>query len=222
MSERPQGDVGDTRGWNVKVLDHPLVQHKVTLLRDKRTNVRDFRALVHEITLLMGYEALRDLRLVETTVETPLAETTAWTLAGRKLAVVGILRAGLSMVEAVLELVPHARVGHIGLYRDPVTHLPVEYYGKLPAEIGERDVVLVDPMLATGGSAVAAIGFLKDAGAQRIRLLSVIGAPEGVAAVHDAHPDVAITLAAMDSHLNDHAYIVPGLGDAGDRIFGTR
>jgi uracil phosphoribosyltransferase len=210
------------RGRNLTVLDHPLVQHKVALLRDRRTNVRDFRALAREITLLMSYEALRDLPLTETIVETPLAEARAYRLAGKKLAVVGILRAGLSMVEAVLELVPSARVGHIGLYRDPQTHQPVEYYRKLPAQIDERDVVLVDPMLATGGSAAAAVGFLKEAGAYRIRLLSLIGAPEGVSTVHDAHPEVAITLAALDSHLNDHAYIVPGLGDAGDRIYGTK
>ena len=206
----------------VTVIDHPLVKHKVSLLRDKGTDVRDFRALCEEITMLMAYEALRDLPLEKTTVETPLAETDAWRLAGKKMAVVGILRAGLVMVDAILQLIPTARVGHIGLYRDPETVKPVEYYRKLPAGIADRDAVLVDPMLATGGSAAAAIGFLKDAGATRIRLLSLIGAPEGVAAVHDAHPEVPITLAALDSHLNEHAYIVPGLGDAGDRVYGTR
>ena len=206
----------------VTVIDHPLVKHKVSLLRDKGTDVRDFRALCEEITMLMAYEALRDLPLEKTTVETPLAETDAWRLAGKKMAVVGILRAGLVMVDAILQLIPTARVGHIGLYRDPETVKPVEYYRKLPAGIADRDAVLVDPMLATGGSAAAAIGFLKDTGATRIRLLSLIGAPEGVAAVHDAHPEVPITLAALDSHLNEHAYIVPGLGDAGDRVYGTR
>ena len=206
----------------VTVIDHPLVKHKVSLLRAKETNVRDFRALSQEITMLMAYEALRDLPVEEITVETPLAETGAWRLAGKKLAVVGILRAGLVMVDAILQLIPTARVGHIGLYRDPETHKPVEYYRKLPAGIGDRDAVLVDPMLATGGSAEAAIGFLKDAGATRIRLLCLIGAPEGVAAVHDVHPEVPITLAALDTHLTDHAYIGPGLGDAGDRVYGTR
>lgn len=206
----------------VSVLDHPLLQHKVGLLRDRRTSVRDFRALAREITLLMTYEALRDLELVETSVETPIEETTVRRLAGKKLAVVGILRAGLSMVEAIMDLVPSCRVGHIGLYRDPDTHRPVEYYRKLPTMLGERQVVLVDPMLATGGSAVAAVRVLKDAGATRIRLVCLIGAPEGVAAVHADHPEVPITLAALDSHLNEHAYIVPGLGDAGDRIYGTK
>lgn len=206
----------------LNVLDHPLLQHKVGLLRDRRTSVRDFRALAREIAILMTYEALRDLELVETSVETPIEETTVHRLAGKKLAVVGILRAGLSMVEAIMDLVPSCRVGHIGLYRDPETHLPVEYYRKLPTMLGEREVVLVDPMLATGGSAVAAIGVLEDAGATRIRLLCLIGAPEGVEAVHAVHPEVPITLAALDSHLDENAYIVPGLGDAGDRIYGTK
>lgn len=211
---------GRTAGVNV--LDHPLLQHKVGLLRDRRTSVRDFRALAHEIALLMTYEALRDLDLVETTVDTPIEETTVRRLAGKKLAVVGILRAGLSMVEAIMDLVPSCRVGHIGLYRDPETHQPVEYYRKLPPAIDEREVVLVDPMLATGGSAAAAIQVLKEAGATRIRLICLIGAPEGVAAVHADHPEVPITLAALDRGLNEHAYIVPGLGDAGDRIYGTK
>ena len=211
---------GATR--RLTVLDHPLVQHKVAFLRSKDTDVRDFRSLVREITLLMGYEALRDLPTVEATVTTPLAEANVRKLSGKKPAVVGVLRAGLSMVEPMLDLMPAARVGHIGLYRDPVTKQPVEYYCKLPMQLAEREVVLLDPMLATGGSAVAAIDLLKRAGAGRLRLLCLVGAPEGVEAVHDHHPEVPITLAALDSHLDDHAYIVPGLGDAGDRLYGTK
>jgi uracil phosphoribosyltransferase len=204
------------------VLDHPLVQHKVAFLRSTDTDIREFRSLVREITLLMGYEALRDLPTVEATVTTPLAEASVRLLAGKKPAVIGVLRAGLSMVEAMLDLMPAARVGHIGLYRDPVTRQPVEYYCKLPSQLDEREVVVLDPMLATGGSAVAALDLLKRAGAARLRLLCLIGAPEGVATVHERHPDVPITLAALDDHLDDHAYIVPGLGDAGDRLYGTR
>jgi uracil phosphoribosyltransferase len=207
---------------SLTVLDHPLVQHKVTLLRDADTSVSKFRSLSHEITMLMAYEALRDLPTEEVDVVTPVEATVGRKLSGKKLAIVGILRAGLAMVEGMLPLVPSARVGHLGMYRDPETKQPVWYYAKLPHLIAERDVVLVDPMLATGGSAVAAVDKLKEEGAVRIRLLCLIGSPEGVAALHNAHPDVPITLAALDSHLNDHAYIVPGLGDAGDRIYGTR
>jgi len=206
----------------VNVVTHPLVQHKVTMLRDVDTSPGEFRRLCREVTLLAAYEALSDLRLVPVTVQTPITPTTGHHLAGPPPAVVGILRAGLIMVDAVLQLLPHAPVGHLGMYRDPDTHQPVDYYGKLPDQLDERAVLMVDPMLATGGSAVHAIDVVKEAGGADLRLLCIIGCPEGVAAVHDAHPDVTITLAAMDDRLNDHAYIVPGLGDAGDRIFGTR
>ncbi len=204
------------------VVDHPLIRHKVTLLRDVSTSVSQFRALTHEITMLMAYEAFRDLDTEPTQVTTPLTETVGERLAGKKLAVVAILRAGLAMVDGILPLVPSARVGHIGLYRDPVTTTPVEYYAKLPHDLAERDVVLVDPMLATGGSAADAADRLREAGATSLRLLCLIGAPEGVELMGRRHPDVPIWLAALDERLDDHAYIVPGLGDAGDRIFGTR
>lgn len=204
------------------VIDHPLVAHKITHLRDKNTGPGDFRRLCHEVTLLTAYEGLRDLPVETTEVETPITTTESPVLAGPNPVVVGILRAGLVMVESILTLLPYARVGHIGLYRDPETTLPVEYYNKLPEDIANREVILVDPMLATGGSAAVAIGFLKDAGCTSIRLLSIIGCPEGVAAVHGPHPDVAITVAALDPRLNEHSYIVPGLGDAGDRIYGTK
>lgn len=203
------------------VIDHPLVADKIARLRDIGTDSSRFRALCQEVTVLTAYEALRDLPTVTAQVTTPITTTEATILAGRSPAVVGILRAGLIMVEAILSLVPEARVGHIGLYRDPATHLPIEYYRKLPPDLDQREIILVDPMLATGGSAVAAIGQLKAAGARSIRLISIIACPEGVAAVHGEHPDVAITVAALDERLNDHAYIVPGLGDAGDRIYGT-
>lgn len=206
----------------VTVIDHPLVQHKLALLRDRHTAVRDFRELCQELSMLMAFEAMRDLTLEEVTVETPVAEARVKRLSGKKLALVAVLRAGLVMVDGILRLVPAARVGHIGLYRDPATLTPVEYYKKLPADIAERDTFLLDPMLATGGSAVAAIEVLKGFGATRVRLLCILGAPEGVAAVHSAHPDVEIILAAQDERLNEHGYIVPGLGDAGDRIYGTR
>lgn len=206
----------------VTVIDHPLVQHKLALLRDRHTAVRDFRELCQELSMLMAFEAMRDLTLEEVTVETPVAEARVKRLSGKKLALVAVLRAGLVMVDGILRLVPAARVGHIGLYRDPETLTPVEYYKKLPADIAERDTFLLDPMLATGGSAVAAIEVLKGFGATRVRLLCILGAPEGVAAVHSAHPDVEIILAAQDERLNEHGYIVPGLGDAGDRIYGTR
>lgn len=203
------------------IIDHPLIQHKLSLLRDRTTPVRDFRALAAEVSMLMAFEAMHDLSLEDATVETPVAPAQVRRLAGKKLALVAILRAGLIMVDGILGLVPSARVGHIGLYRDPETLTPVSYYSKLPRDIDERDVFLLDPMLATGGSAVAAIDRLKQAGAGRIRLLCILAAPEGVAAVEEAHPDVEIVLAALDERLNEHGYIVPGLGDAGDRIYGT-
>lgn len=209
-------------GAELKVVDHPLVSHKVTLLRNVETSSDSFRALCHEITLLTAYEALRGLETEPVTVETPITTTKSPMLTGPEPAVVGILRAGLVMIEAILTLVPKAKVGHIGLYRDPDTHQPVEYYRKFPQAIAEREVLVVDPMLATGGSAVRALDTLVAEGCRSVNLLSIIGCPEGVAAVHNAHPDVTITLAALDERLNDHAYIVPGLGDAGDRIYGTR
>ena len=207
---------------SLTVINHPLVDHKITLLRNINTGAGEFRALCQEVTLLTAYEALRELPTETTTVETPITTTEAKQLAGPAPVVVGILRAGLIMVEAILTLIPNAKVGHVGLYRDPDTHLPVEYYRKLPVDIAEREVILVDPMLATGGSAAAAIDMLKDADVTRLRMISIIGCPEGVAAVHKPHPDVPITVAAMDERLNENAYIVPGLGDAGDRIYGTK
>lgn len=204
------------------LVDHPLVQHKLAILRDKNTSVRDFRALCTEITSLMAFEAMHDLPLEEVDVETPVAVARVKRLAGKKLALVGILRAGLIMVDGILSLVPSARVGHLGLYRDEKTLQPVQYFAKLPSDIAERDVFLLDPMLATGGSAVAAIDVLKKRGVSNPRLLCILGAPEGVQAVEKAHPDVQIILAALDERLNEHGYIVPGLGDAGDRIYGTR
>ena len=203
------------------IIDHPLVTHKLTLMRDCRTGSKDFRELLSEIAMLMGYELTRDLPLQAVTVETPLGETTAHVISGRKPAIVPILRAGLGMVDGLMRLIPVAKVGHIGLYRDPVTHMPVEYYCKLPGDMDQRLVILVDPMLATGGSAVDALSKLKEHGCRNIRFMCLVAAPEGVSAVQEAHPDVEIYTAALDSHLNEHAYIVPGLGDAGDRIFGT-
>jgi uracil phosphoribosyltransferase len=204
------------------VVDHPLVQHKLAIIRDKHTGNKEFRELMEEVTMLMAYEAMRDLELASVTIETPLTSMTAYMLSGKKLAVVAILRAGLIMVDGILKLVPAAKVGHIGLYRDPETLQPVEYYCKLPSDIAERRVFLTDPMLATAGSAVHAISVLKSKGAQQIRLMSIIAAPEGIKRVQNAHPDVEMVVAAVDSHLNDHGYIVPGLGDAGDRIYGTK
>ena len=204
------------------VIDHPLIQHKIAVMRDRETNVRDFRELCTEVSMLMAFDAMRDLELENAVIQTPVAEANVKRLAGKKLALVAILRAGLVMVEGILSMVPTARVGHIGLYRDPQTLQPVRYYTKLPNDIAERDTFLVDPMLATGGSAVAAIDLLKEQGATAIRLLCIIGAPEGIATVEAAHPDVNIILAARDERLNDHGYIVPGLGDAGDRIYGTK
>ena len=206
----------------VTVVDHPLVAHKITMLRDESTPSSAFRLLCQEVTLLTAYEALRHLPAHMVPVKTPVAETESPMLSGLAPAIVGILRAGLVMVEAILTLIPHGRVGHLGLYRDPDTHEPVEYYRKLPENIEQREVLLVDPMLATGGSAVQALDILTAAGATDIRMLAIIGCPEGIAAVHKAHPDVHITLAALDPGLNEHAYIVPGLGDAGDRIYGTK
>jgi len=206
----------------VHVFDHPLIQHKLSIMRDKRTGVKEFRELLEEIAMLMVYEVTRDLETCEVEVETPICKATCRRLAGHKLAVVPILRAGLGMVDGVLNLVPAAKVGHIGLYRDPETLEPVEYYCKLPADSTERDILVVDPMLATGGSASAAIQFIKNRGCSRIRLINLIAAPEGVERMQKDHPDVDIYIAALDDHLNEHGYIVPGLGDAGDRLFGTK
>ena len=207
---------------NVCVFDHPLIQHKLSILRDKNTSVKEFRELISEIAMLMCYEATRDLPLEEIDVETPIAVAKAKRISGKKLAIVPILRAGLGMVDGMVSLIPNAKVGHIGLFRDPETLEPVKYYFKMPPDIKERDAIVVDPMLATGGSASAAISFLKEAGVKHIKLMSVIGAPEGVKKMQEDHPDVDIFVAALDDHLNDHGYIVPGLGDAGDRIFGTK
>ncbi len=206
----------------VTTVDHPLVQHKLALIRDKRTGSKDFRELMAEVSMLMAYEATRDLELEETTVETPVATARVKVLAGKKLALVAILRAGLVMVDGILRLIPAARVGHVGLYRDPETLEPVEYYAKLPPDIAERRIFLTDPMLATGGSAVKAIQVLKEKGATSIKLMSIIAAPEGIERVMKAHPDVDLCVAAVDERLNEHGYIVPGLGDAGDRIYGTK
>ena len=206
----------------VKVIDHPLIQHKLTLIRDIRTGTKDFRELLEEIAMLMAYELTRDLPLEEIEVETPVAKCRSKVLAGKKISVVPILRAGLGMVNGVLQLIPAAKVGHIGVYRDPQTLKPVEYYCKLPPDVCEREVIVIDPMLATGGSSVAAIDMLKRGGAKQIKLMCLVAAPEGVKVVNDAHPDVEIYTAAVDECLNDHGYIVPGLGDAGDRIFGTK
>ena len=206
----------------VCVLDHPLIQHKLAILRSKDTSVKEFRELVGEIAGLMCYEATRNLPLKEVKVETPITTATCRMLAGKKMAIVPILRAGLGMVDSMVSLIPSAKIGHIGLYRDPQTHKPVEYYCKLPDDIGNRQVFVVDPMLATGGSAIAAIDFLKQHGCKNIIMMNIIGAPEGVEGVTKAHPDVDVYLAALDERLNENAYIVPGLGDAGDRIFGTK
>ena len=207
---------------SVHVLEHPLIQHKLAILRSKNTSVKEFRELISEISGLMCYEATRNLPTKEVEVQTPVAVAKCRRLAGKKLAIIPILRAGLGMVDAMVDLIPSAKIGHIGLYRDPETHMPVEYYCKLPEDISNRQVFVVDPMLATGGSAVAAIDFLKKYGCKNIVMMNIIGCPEGVKAVQDAHPDVDMYLAALDEKLNEHAYIVPGLGDAGDRIFGTK
>ena len=203
------------------IVDHPLITHKLSIMRNKKTGSKDFRELLEEIAMLMGYELTRDLPLGEVTIETPLTKMKAKMISGKKLAIVPILRAGLGMVDGLLSLIPVAKVGHIGLYRDPETHLPVEYYCKLPPDVSERIVILVDPMLATGGSAVDALTMLKDRGCKNIRFMCLVSAPEGVKKVQEAHPDVDIYTASLDECLNEHDYIVPGLGDAGDRIFGT-
>ncbi len=206
----------------VHVLDHPLIQHKLAILRNENTGVKEFRELVSEIAGLMCYEATRNLPTEEVEVQTPVAVAKCRMLAGKKLAIVPVLRAGLGMVDSMVDMIPSAKIGHIGLYRDPDTHMPVEYYCKLPEDIENRVVFVVDPMLATGGSAIAAIDFLKKRGCRNIIMMNIIGCPEGVEAVQQAHPDVELYLAAVDERLNAHAYIVPGLGDAGDRIFGTK
>ena len=207
---------------NVFIMNHPLIHHKLSILRDEKTSSRDFRTLVSEIAMLMCYEATRDLALQEVEVQTPVAVAKVKKLAGRKLAVVPILRAGLGMVDGMVNLVPSARVGHIGLYRDPETLMPVEYYCKLPSDISQRDVIVVDPMLATGGSAIDAITQIKKREPKNIKFMCIIAAPEGLDALKAAHPDVQIYVGALDEKLNGHGYIVPGLGDAGDRIFGTK
>jgi len=207
---------------NVFVMDHPLIQHKLTLIRDKNTGAKEFRELVKEVSMLMGYEVTRNLPLEEVEIETPICKSMLKVISGRKLGIVPILRAGLGMVDGFLSLLPAAKVGHVGLYRDPETLKPVEYYCKLPTDVEERELLVLDPMLATGGSASAAIQFLKDRGANNIKLVCLISCPEGIKFVNDAHPDVDIYVGAVDEKLNDHAYIVPGLGDAGDRLFGTK
>jgi uracil phosphoribosyltransferase len=205
---------------NVHIMDHPLITHKITMLRDKNTNTKDFRQLVYEIALLMGYEATKNLSLMDTEITTPLMTTTQKVLC-QKVAIIPILRAGLGMVDGVLSLIPSAKVGHIGLYRDHETLQPVEYYCKVPSDIASREVIVVDPMLATGGSGAAAISFLKQRGAKSIKLMCIIAAPEGLKKMREAHPDVKIYCGALDESLNEKGYILPGLGDAGDRIFGT-
>ena len=207
---------------NVFIMDHPLIQHKIGLIRRKETGTKDFRQTIGEIAMLICYEATRDLKLEDVEIETPICKTMAKELRGKKMAIVPILRAGLGMVDGMLSLIPAARVGHIGLYRDPDTLKPVEYYCKLPADCAEREVFVVDPMLATGGSSVAAIRMLKEKGCRNIHFMCIIAAPEGIEAMQEEHPDVDIYVGALDEKLNDHGYIVPGLGDAGDRIFGTK
>ena len=204
------------------IMDHPLIQHKIGVLRREETGTKDFRILISEIAMLMCYEATRDLELEDVEITTPICKTTVKELKGKKLAVIPILRAGLGMVDGMLTMIPAAKVGHIGLYRDPGTLKPVEYYCKLPEDCDSREVFVVDPMLATGGSSIAAIQMLKDKGVKNIRLMSIIAAPHGVKAMQEAHPDVELYIGALDEHLNEHGYIVPGLGDAGDRIFGTK
>ena len=206
----------------VHIMDHPLITHKLSIMRNKKTGSKDFRELLGEIAMLMGYELTRDLPLEDVTIETPITKMKAKMISGKKLAIVPILRAGLGMVDGIIKLVPSVKVGHIGLYRDPETHNPVEYYCKLPNDIEDRIVILVDPMLATGGSACDALSMLKKHGCRNIRFMALVGAPEGVERVQREHPDVDIFIGALDECLNEHAYIVPGLGDAGDRIFGTK
>ncbi len=222
QTETTNKDKGELKMSNLHVFDHPLIQHKLSILRDKDTSSKLFRELVGEIAMLMCYEATRDLPLEDIDVETPVAVAHCRHIAGKKLAVVPILRAGLGMVEGMVAMMPNVKVGHVGLFRDPETLEPVKYYFKMPPDIEERDAIIVDPMLATGGSAAAAAKFLKEAGVKHIKLMSIIGAPEGVERMSAEHPDVDIYLAALDDRLNEHGYIVPGLGDAGDRIFGTK
>jgi len=207
---------------NVFIMDHPLIQHKLSILRDEKTGTKQFRELISEIAMLMCYDATRDLPLADVDVKTPVDIAHSKKLDGRKMAIVPILRAGLGMVDGILSLIPSARVGHIGMYRDPETHKPVDYYCKLPSDLEERDVFVLDPMLATGGSAIDAVSRIKEFNPKRIKFLCIIAAPEGLKAFTDAHPDVPVLCAGLDDHLNEHAYIVPGLGDAGDRIFGTK
>ena len=207
---------------NVQIMDHPLIKHKISYIRQENVGSRDFRAVVGEIAALMCYEATRDLKLQDVKIKTPICETVGQELSGKKMAVVPILRAGIGMVDGILNMIPAAKVGHIGLYRDPETFEPVEYYCKLPADCAEREVFVVDPMLATGGSSVAAIQMLKDKGCKKIHFMCIIAAPEGIAKMQAEHPDVDLYVGALDEKLNDHGYIVPGLGDAGDRIFGTK
>ncbi len=207
---------------NVFIFDHPLIQHKISLMRDKNLSTKDFRELASEVSMLTCYEVTRDLPLKEVEIETPIAKAKTKILAGKKLALIPILRAGLGMVEGMLSMIPSAKVGHVGLYRDPDTVKPVEYYCKLPEDIVNRECIILDPMLATGGSAAAAVSFLKERGVKQIKFVCLIAAPEGVERLHNEHPDVPIFCAAMDEKLNDHFYIVPGLGDAGDRLFGTK
>ena len=207
---------------NVFIMDHPLIQHKISILRNKETGTNEFRKLIEEIAVLMGFEALRDLPLEDVEVETPIETCRTPMISGKKLAVVPVLRAGLGMVDGMLSLIPAAKVGHIGLYRDPETLAPVEYYCKLPSDIASREVFVTDPMLATGGSATAAITMLKEKGAKKIHFMCIIASPEGIEKMHEVHPDVDVFVGALDDHLNEHGYIVPGLGDAGDRIFGTK
>lgn len=212
----------DRKEGKVYVFDHPLIQHKTALMREKSTSVKEFRELATEVAMLMGFEATRDLPLEEVEIETPMCKTTVKMLKGEDIAIVPILRAGLGFVEGMLALVPNAKVGHIGLYRDPETYQPVEYYCKLPKDIEKRRIFVVDPMLATGGSAVAAIDFIKKRGGKDIAFMCLIAAPEGIDVLHEAHPDVDIYIAAKDERLNEDAYILPGLGDAGDRLYGTK
>ena len=207
---------------NIHIMTHPLIQHKVSLIRDKNTKVKEFREMVSEIAMLMCYDATRDFKTVEVEIETPVATAKTPVLAGKDIAIVPILRAGMGLVDGILTLIPNAKVGHIGLYRDPETLEPVEYYCKLPDDIENRDVIVLDPMLATGGSAIAAVTFLKQYGANNIKFMCIIAAPEGLNRLHTTHPDVEIFCAALDKQLNDHGYILPGLGDAGDRIYGTK
>lgn len=207
---------------NVFVFDHPLIQHKLSIIRDENTGAKEFRELVEEVAMLMAYEVTRNLPLEEVEIKTPICTTRSKMISGKKLGIIPILRAGLGMVDGMLKLIPAAKVGHIGLYRDPVTLEPVEYYCKLPPDVSEREIILLDPMLATGGSASAAVHFLKEKGAVSIKLMCLIAAPEGIKALHDKHPDVEVYTGAIDQCLNEHAYIVPGLGDAGDRLFGTK